>query len=236
MSVIRSQRSVREFYRKALTDGADTAERLDAPVCDRFAAFVNALDPRAPQTALELGYGRGTYAIALACLGFHTVAVDQIPAEILRTRIADQPELAQRLDIVEQRIENYDVRTQFGIVVARNVLHYLGRRHVRELLTRCIQSAPAGAGHYLEVFTDIERTDRTGRRVVIEGEAAYTAAEFRSLIDRLYHHWEGHLTVTTYSENNSSDTGNAADKRKYFRANRIIVTARHTAPIARGVA
>ncbi|MFI5781236.1 SAM-dependent methyltransferase [Nocardia sp. NPDC051570] len=234
MSVIRSQRAVSEFYTQALADGADTAERLDAPVSDRFAAFVNGLDPGVPRTALELGYGRGTYAITLARLGFRVVAVDQVPAEILRSRIAEQPELAERLEIVEQRIENYDVREQFGIVVARNVLHYLGQHQVRDLLARCVQHAPHGAGHYLEVFTDIERTDRRGRRVFIEDEAAYTAAGFRSVAEHLYREWEGHMTLTAYAENNSGTAIDDAVARKYFRANRIVVAARRRAGVVSG--
>ncbi|MFF0494513.1 class I SAM-dependent methyltransferase [Nocardia sp. NPDC004068] len=223
MCVIRSQRSVREFYLQALTAGVETAERLDAPVTDRFAAFLNALGPHVPRAALELGYGHGIYAITLSRLGFRVTAVDQVPADILRARIADQSELADRIEIVEQRLEHFDVRQQFGIVVARNVLHYLDQQQVRCLLTRCVQRAPGGAGHYLEVFTDIERTDRRGRRVFIEGEAAYTCAEFRTLIDTLYHGWDVHFTVAPYDEANS---GSTSAVRKYFHANRITVIAR----------
>lgn len=230
MAIVRSQRSVSEFYLQALASGDGTAERLDAPVSDRFAAFANAIEPRTPRMALDLGYGMGIYAVTLARLGFGVVAVDQIPADILRSRLTGHPDLADRIEIVEQRIENFSVERQFGVVVARDVLHYLQRHHVREVLTRCVQRAPAGASHYLEVFTDIERTDRRGRRVLIENEAAYTAADFRHTIETIYRDWTVHMTLTAHSENNTGPTATDPDRpRKYFSANRITVTARRAA-------
>lgn len=223
MCVVRSQHELSEFYLNVLADGAQTAERLCAPVSDRFAGFLNSIGTRTPRTALELGYGMGTYTVALARTGFDVVTVDQVPARILRSRLAGCPDWAQRIEIVEKRIENYSVTQQFGIVVAKDVLHYLRQDQVREVLTRCIQTAPDGAAHFLEVFTDISRTDRQGRSVFIEDEAAYTAGIFRATIEHLYIGWSVHMVLTPHAERNTDSP------RNYFEANRITVCARRNA-------
>ncbi|MFQ6327152.1 SAM-dependent methyltransferase [Nocardia sp. CWNU-33] len=190
-----------------------------APVSDRFAGFLNSLDDRALRTALEFGYRMGTYTVTLARTGFDVVAVDQIPPQILRSRLTGCPDWANRIEVVEQRIENFSIARQFGVVVARDVLHYLRQDQVRDVLTRCIQRAPAGAGHFLEVFTDITRTDRQGRRVLIEDEAAYTADTLRTTIERLYTGWTLHMTLTQHAERNTDSPHN------YFEANRITIHA-----------
>ncbi|MBW0272533.1 hypothetical protein ATM97_20345 [Nocardia sp. MH4] len=222
MYLTRSQKDVTAFYLAALAGEAPTAERLSAPVSDRFAEFLNAVDNSAPRTALDLGYGRGTYTVALARAGFDVVAVDQVPAQILRSRLTGLANLADHIDVVQQRIETFSVHRQFGVVVAKDVLHYLRQDQVRELLTRYIQRAPVGTGHFLEVFTDISRTDRHGRRVLIEDEATYTADTFRTTIERLYTGWACHMSLTRHSERNTDSEHN------YFEANRITVHAHRT--------
>ncbi|MGS2809249.1 MULTISPECIES: class I SAM-dependent methyltransferase [Nocardia] len=222
MCTERSQKEVTAFYLAALSSHAATAERLSAPVSDRFAGFLNALDPHTPRTALDLGYGMGTYTVALARAGFDVVAVDQVPTEIMRTRLVGPDDWADRIELVQQRIENYPVRQRFGVVIAKDVLHYLRQDQVREILTRCVQRATVGTGHFLEVFTDITRTDRQGRRVLIENEAAYTADTFRTTIERLYHGWSCHMSLTRHCERNTDSPGN------YFEANKITVRAYRT--------
>ncbi|WP_043660451.1 class I SAM-dependent methyltransferase [Nocardia thailandica] len=222
MCTERSQKEVTAFYLAALSSNATTAERLSAPVSDRFAGFLNALDRQAPRTALDLGYGMGTYTIALARAGFEVVAVDQVPTEILRTRLVGAESWADRIELVQQRIENYSIERRFGLVIAKDVLHYLRQDQVREILTRCVQRAPVGTGHFLEVFTDITRTDRQGRRVLIENEAAYTADTFRTTIERLYNRWGCHMSLTRHCERNTDSPGN------YFEANKITVRAYRT--------
>ncbi|WP_181698985.1 trans-aconitate 2-methyltransferase [Nocardia sp. GTS18] len=222
MCVVRSQQDVTAFYLTALASGEPTAERLSAPVSDRFASFVNAVDRRAPRTALDLGYGRGTYTLALARAGFQVVAVDQVPTHILQARLMGLPDWAGRIEAVQQRIENFSITRRFGLVVAKDVLHYLRQDQVREILTRCIQRAPAGTGHFLEVFTDITRTDRRGRRVLIEDEAAYAADTFRTTIERLYTGWDRHMSLTPHCERNTDSAHN------YFEANRITLRAYRT--------
>lgn len=222
MYVLRSQKDVAAFYLVALTGQAPTGERLSAPVSERFAGFLNAVDDRAPRTALDLGYGIGAYSMALARAGFDVVALDQVPAQILRSRLAVLGEWADRIDVVQKRIETFAVARQFGVVVAKDVLHYLRQDQVREILTRCIQRAPAGTGHFLEVFTDISRTDRQGRRVLIEDEAAYTADTFRTTIERLYTGWDCRMSLTPHRERNTDSAHN------YFEANRITVHAHRT--------
>ncbi|MFD4432456.1 class I SAM-dependent methyltransferase [Nocardia sp. NPDC058497] len=205
------------FYLAALAGDVPTAERLSAPVSDRFAKFLNAVDDRAPRTALDLGCGVGTYTVALARAGFEVVAVDQVPTQILRSRLVGLADWANRIGVVQQRIETFSVEKQFGVVVAKDVLHYLRQDQVRETLTRCIQRAPVGTGHFLEVFTDITRTDRQGRRVLIEDEAAYTADTFRTTIERLYTGWDCHMSLTRHCERNGDSPHN------YFEANKITV-------------
>lgn len=219
MCVARSQKEVAAFYLTALAGTAPTAERLSAPVSDRFAEFLNAVDDQAPRTALDLGYGRGTYTVALARAGFQVVAVDQVPTQFLRAQLAGHEDWASRIDVVQQRIETFSVQRQFGVVVAKDVLHYLRQDQVRETLTRCIERAPVGTGHFLEVFTDITRTDRLGRRVLIENEAAYTADTFRATIERLYTGWDCHTSLARHCERNTDSPHN------YFEANKITLRA-----------
>ena len=225
MIIIRSRRSVEDFYRAALRAGTGTAERLDAPVADRFAAFLNALHPDTPRTALELGYGMGIYATTLARLGFRVTAVDQIPPEILRDRLAGSPGLSGRITIVQQRLESYCTSGDFGVLVAKDVLHYIEQDRVYELLSGCAHQAPGGAGHYLEVFTDIERTDRSGHNVLIDGEAAYTAGSFQAAVCDIYRDWNVHWIQSPHSETNTGHPAGATASRKYFQANKITVIA-----------
>lgn len=219
MCITRSQHDLSQFYRNALAAGTQTAERLCAPVSDRFAGFLHGVSPDIPRTALDLGYGTGTYSLTLARSGFDVVAVDQVPALIFRSRLGERPDWAGQIEVVEDRIETYSVTGNFGVVVAKDVLHYLRQDQVRELLTRCIQRAPVAAGHFLEVFTDITRTDSRGRRVLIEDEAAYTAACFRDVIERLYSGWSVHATLRPHAERETDSP------RNYFEANKITVRA-----------
>ncbi|WP_280401208.1 class I SAM-dependent methyltransferase [Nocardia carnea] len=219
MCILRTQRELSTFYLDAVATGSQTAERLCAPVSDRFARFLNSLHHHVPATALDLGYGMGTYSLALAHAGFRVVAIDQVPARYLQRRLAGHADWTERIRIVERRVEDYAPAEQFGVVVAKDVLHYLRRDQVRRVLGGCIDEAPAGAAHFLEVFTDIRRTDRRGRRVLIEDEAAYSTASFRETIEHLYTGWHVRLQLAPHTERNTDSPGN------YFEANRITVCA-----------
>lgn len=219
MLIVRSQAELANFYRSVLSDGSQTAERLCAPVSDRFAGFLNGIGPDVPRTALELGYGMGAYTVALARSGFAVTAVDQVPTQILRARLPESEDWAKRIELLEQRIEHFDTTGHFGIVVAKDVLHYLNQDLVRDLLTRCVQQAPNHVAHFLEVFTDIRRTDSKGCPVLIEGEARYTSAGFRAAIEHLYAGWQLHVTDMPHTERDSGG------QRTYFSANKITVCA-----------
>ncbi|WUH92457.1 class I SAM-dependent methyltransferase [Streptomyces sp. NBC_00433] len=223
MNQIVSKASVYAFYTDAIRNGRNTAENLQAATSERFNAFLESIGDETPRTALELGYGAGTYVIALARVGFHVLAVDQVPSKLLLRRIGGAEEWAGRIEPRECLAEEFTIDEDFGVLVAKDVLHYLARRDVESLLTGAVANARGGNRHYLEVFTGITRTSTDGRLLRIEGEADYSPDHFRRAIERIYKGWD--LTLL-WSEHVERDIRTG---RNCFEATRATVIAANQA-------
>lgn len=219
MPVQHSKASLHAFYADALRNGRSTGEQLHAPVSARFRALLTSLPADIPRRALDLGYGAGAYTIALAKAGFTVVAVDQAPAEPLLRRLSPHEDLAERVTVVESLIEQYVFEKDFGLLVAKDVLHYLSQRDVEAVLTQAVQSRLSVNVHYLEVFTGISRTDAQGGQIHIEGEARYTPETLSRALERIYEGWD--VTVS-WDDHAEQDT---RSRRTYFEATRATVTA-----------
>ncbi|MFI1810874.1 class I SAM-dependent methyltransferase [Streptomyces sp. NPDC020422] len=230
MPVQHSKASLHAFYADALRNGRSTGEQLHAPVSVRFRALLTSLPADIPRRALDLGYGAGAYTIALAKAGFTVVAVDQAPAEPLLRRLSPHEDLAERVTVVESLIEQYVVEEDFGLVVAKDVLHYLSQRDVEAVLTQAVQSSRSVNVHYLEVFTGISRTDAQGGQVHIEGEARYTPETLSRAVERIYEGWD--VTVS-WGDHAEQDTRSG---RTYFEATRATVTAVRRCRVSAGTA
>jgi hypothetical protein len=219
LPVQHSKASLHAFYADAFRNGRSTGEQLRAPVSARFRALLTSLPADIPRRALDLGYGAGAYTIALAEAGFTIVAVDQAPAEPLLRRLSPHESLAERVTVVESLIEQYVVEEDFGLLVAKDVLHYLSQHDVEAVLTRAVQSSRSVNVHYLEVFTAISRTDAHGAQIHIEGEAQYTPETLSRALERIYEGWD---TTVSWDDHTEQDP---LSRRTYFEATRATVTA-----------
>lgn len=218
-----SKASVHAFYTEAIQVGRNTAENLQAATSERFNTLLDSIGDETPRTALDLGYGAGTYTIALARAGFRVVAVDQIPSDSLLHRIGGAGDWAGRIDPRECLAENFTIDEDFGVIVAKDILHYLARRDVESLLTSAVAHARGANYHYLEVFTGITRRSADGRLLRIEGEADYSPDAFRQVIERIYDGWDLTMVWSEHAEQDSR-TG-----RNCFEATRATVIAANRA-------
>ncbi|GAQ65686.1 class I SAM-dependent methyltransferase [Streptomyces scabiei] len=218
-----SKASVHAFYADAIPRGRNTAENLQAATSERFNTLLESIGNGTPRTALDLGYGTGTYTIALGRAGFRVTAVDQISRDAILRRIGGDSDWAYRIDPRECLAENFAIDEDFGVIVAKDVLHYLARRDVESLLTSAVAHARGANYHYLEVFTGITRRSADGRPLRIEGEADYSPDSFREVIERIYDGWDLTLLWSEYAEQDSR-TG-----RNCFEATRATVIAANRA-------
>lgn len=218
-----SKASVHAFYKEAIRSGRKTAEDLHAPTSERFNAFLGSVGNETVRTSLDLGYGVGAYAIALARAGFRVLAVDQIPSDSLLHQMSGSEGWANRIEPRECLIEELAIEQDFGVIVAKDVLHYLARDDVESLLSNAVACAGGENHHYLEVFTGITRTSSDGRRQRIEGEADYSPEDFRRVVERIYEGWDLTLLWSPHTERDVR-TG-----RNYFEAIRATVIAANRA-------
>ncbi|WP_119580172.1 class I SAM-dependent methyltransferase [Streptomyces europaeiscabiei] len=222
MADLVSKASVHAFYVDAIQRGRNTAENLQAPISERFNLVLDSIGEGTPRTALDLGYGAGNYTIAMARAGYKVVAVDQVPSSVLLRRLDGQEDLAQRIDVRELLVEEYAIDRDFGIVVAKDVLHYLAEPDVESVLESAVANARSKNYHYLEVFTSITRRSAEGRLRQIEGEAGYSPESFQRLIERVYHGWDVTLLWDEHAETDSRTGANC------FEAVRATVIAANT--------
>ncbi|MET9735803.1 class I SAM-dependent methyltransferase [Streptomyces sp. NPDC006458] len=195
--------SVYAFYTDALQRGRNTAENLQAATSERFNTLLESITEATPRTALDLGYGAGTYTIALARAGFDVVAVDQIPCDPLLRRLDGAGDWAHRIEPRQCLAEDFTIDENFGVLVAKDVLHYLARPSVEALLTSAVAHARGENYHYLEVFTAITRRSADGQLLRIEGEASYSPESFRRRIQRIYQGWDLTLLWSKHAEQDS---------------------------------
>lgn len=215
-----SRSSLYAYYADALESGRNTGENLQAPTSGRFNSFLEMLPAKVPRTALDLGYGAGAYTIALARAGFKVTAVDQVPNKLLLRSLKNHSELASRIAAEECLIERYPVADNFGVVVAKDVLHYLSREDAERVLSHAVHKSVPHSVHYLEVFTGIRRTAANGESIHIEGEAGYTPESFTDTVESIYRDWE--LTLL-WDEHTERDTRSG---HSYFEARRATVVAK----------
>ncbi|WP_437873483.1 class I SAM-dependent methyltransferase [Sorangium sp. So ce363] len=223
MATLLSKDSIRSWYARAIGEDLPNDEGLDAPVDSTFEELLGAVDPELPRTAVDLGYGRGHYSIALAARGFAVEAVDHIPARYLRRSLRGKGDLARRITIVEGDLVDFAPRGPYGIVVAKDVLHFLERAQIERLLGATVRASGDHCCHFLTVFTDIRRTSPTGSRIQLDGEADYSAAELSEMIARIYAAWQVEWSWVEHEERDRID---ASDGRPYFRAKRATLIAR----------
>lgn len=224
MTVHRSQESLIKFYTEALAAGENTPDELQAPIAAGFAELLDTLPLTGrDRTALDIGYGAGLYSIALAQHGFRVHSVDRVPAALFAARLPATG-WARRIQVMADRIEDYEIRAPLGVIVAKDVLHYLSRRDVQAVLTAGIGASVPGSCHYIRVFTSICRTTDDGDTIRIDGELGCSASEFITTLSRLYRGWSLTHTASPHTERDRR-TG-----RPHFQATRVTVIARRTGP------
>ncbi|MEU6246075.1 class I SAM-dependent methyltransferase [Glycomyces sp. NPDC047010] len=225
MTAHRSQEAVRRFYTEALTAGIDTAEDLHAPVSAEVHALIASARANGAVLALDVGYGSGKHTIAMLQAGLCVHAVDQVPPGPLAAAVARHPLDPARLHIRQGRLEDFTPTDAYDLVIAKDVLHYLGRDHVTRLLAALIDAALPATVHHLEMFTDIWRITGPDTPVCIEGEAAFTTADLAILLHGLYAGWEVTRTDRPHQERDTTSG------RPYFKATRVTVQARKPAVV-----
>lgn len=224
MTIHRSQESLIKFYTEALAAGENTPDELQAPIAPAFAELLDTLPLTGhDRTALDIGYGAGTYSIALAQHGFRVHSVDRVPAALFTARLP-ATSWARRIHVAACRIEDYPIRPPLGVIVAKDVLHYLSRRDVHAVLAAGIGASVPGSCHYMRVFTNICRTTHHGDTIRIDGELGCSASEFIATLTRLYRGWSLTHTTSPHTERDRR-TG-----RPHFQATRLTVVAQRAAP------
>lgn len=220
MTQIRSKDSLRRFYTAAIASGANTPEGLNTDVSARCRTSIELARHLGASHGLDLGYGRGHHTLAMLEAGLTVTAIDQIPSQHLAAAAAKRG--LDRLDVHQQRLEDFTPGQHFGLVIAKDVLHYLDRAHIERILTSLADhSGPAV--HHLEMFCDIWRITGADTPVVIEGEAALSADAFTTLVQEVYREWELQIAEEAHVEHDTP-TG-----RPYFAAPRVVVTAERPA-------
>jgi 2-polyprenyl-3-methyl-5-hydroxy-6-metoxy-1,4-benzoquinol methylase len=222
LTIIRHKSTVYEYYSAVIREGQPTEEGLTEPVCNDFVRLVDSLPDETPRKALDLGYGYGNYSIALARRGYMVRAVDQIPSALFRDRIGPNLDLSRMIEIEELDLECFDPDSSYGIVVAKDVLHFLQPNHVERILSTAVRNAEKHSVHYLVVFADIARRALDGTRIWLEGEAGYTSEQIHDLVSRLYAGWDVEVHWMHYEERERA----SGDGRCYFQAARATVVAK----------
>lgn len=217
---VEEKSAVHAFYAEALRNGENTAEGLQEQPSESFVSALAAVDDQTPRTALDLGYGAGNHTMMLAQTGYTVTAVDQAPSETLLRRLVPRTDLCDKVSVHESLIEDFPIGGGFGIVVARDVLHYLAKCDVQQLLRGLVDGAPSWATHYLEVFTDISRGGESEDEVRIEGEADLTESEFRKMVALSHGGWEIEFSSAEHAE------FDRRSGRECFHALRVTAVAR----------
>jgi hypothetical protein len=126
--------------------------------------------------------------------------------------------------VEETLIEGFPIMTEFGVLVARDVLHYLSQADGESLLAQAVRQSTSANAHYIETFTEISRINSEGTKVHIEGEAQYTQESFARMIERVYGGWDVTLHWNAHMERDTRT------QRRYFEATRATVVALRTPP------
>lgn len=137
--------------------------------------LAEAVRPRAGSRALDIGCGLGTYAAALAGLGYRTLAVDWADSAVAATRdrYADlEPGLeVMRLDFADPGAQL--PRAAFSLVTMRLVLAFMTDKEATSEHVRCLL-APGGA--WVVTTPLAERLPEERRHIGL------TAAEYGGLL------------------------------------------------------
>jgi len=181
---------LREYYRLALETHLPSEEGLFDPPSPVFIDAVSRLtqadhEPERLKPALDVGFGNGQYAIALAKMGYSVDCVDIVVADSVKRSIAASG-LLQKIRFHELPIEQFSMERGYSVVVAKDILHFCERDWLESWLESLTLTAPLGALHYLSVFTDIERLDANGRKVRLDGEANFSKLTFSSFVQNCY--------------------------------------------------
>jgi len=224
MPLLRSQKSLTAYYTAALATGDTTPENLEQPVAPEFTQLLARTCLTGPlRTALDIGYGAGAYAIALAQNGFDVQAVDRVAAELFTSRLPAS-EWAARIRVICSPIQQYPITAPLGVLVAKDILHYLPRSDAYAVLGAGIAVSVPGSCHYLQIFTDIDRTDRDGKPIGIEDELDSSTDQLVADLDHLYRGWSLHHTTADHREHDRC-TGHP-----YFHATKVTTIARRGHP------
>lgn len=220
MPITQEQGRLRAYYAHVVEHRVDDDEGVMRPPAARFRQLLDQLPPEARRTALDLGYGFGGYTLALASAGFRVDAVDIIPARHLRTRLAmEAADILERVTIHETDLRDFAPRSQYGFVVAKDVLHFLDKPAVARLLGTTSARTEGNTCHYITIFADIARTDRDGQRVAFNGEAGFSKAEWVDMIEAIYGGW---ALTWEWAERVQRQPSNG---RPYFRATQATFVA-----------
>lgn len=210
------------YYEAVVGGEAPDREGLwDKVDCCFGEALTGLLPDMTHLTALDLGYGAGSYTIDLLRRGFDVEAVDIIPASHLLGRVGRLGSGAHAR-VVQGSLDGYTPNTEFAptVLVARHSLHFVGVSAVRKLVGGLADYSSAAGGarlHFIVMFTDIWR--RNGAHGSIP--PGFSKAEWLAFVDHAYHGWV--TTLSTRSYQNVDASGDA-----YFKAVEVSLLATST--------
>lgn len=212
------QSSVKSFYEKAMKNRISTQENLLAPVTMDFLKVLSNFPNGIGLRAIDLGYGYGNYSIEMAQKGFQVTAVDYVKRDYFEKRLGDTV-LSGKITIIERDLNIFTPEERYDVVVSKDVLHFLRKSKVEELINVLVRQTNKRGWHYLVIFTDIRRKSGDGNEILIENEAQLTIEDLLNLINFNYHNWKVDIKVEPYQEKDRSG------KEDYFKANKVTLIA-----------
>lgn len=211
--------STKSYYECALRHEGSDHEGLREPAHQDFLRRLKAAPRRTYRRGLDLGYGFGTYSIAMAQHNMSVLAVDQISPKFLRDRLAALcPEY--NIEVLQADLRTFRPEGSFDAIVCKDVLHYLPMEAAFDLWNNIVCATRKGGLNYVQIFTDITRSGPGGVREYIPGEANLTTEVATQHISKIYDNWNLDVVVDEYTEKGNRDSTGV-----YFQARRVRVLA-----------
>ena len=212
--------SLKEYYDNIFKSEKENQEKLFISPNRQFKSLVKKFENINNKKALDLGYGAGNYAKYLLENNFNVIAVDIIDKSIFMNKCSQEIK-DKKLKIIEEDINNYRVEEKIDIMISKDVLHYLKRENVEEILKNTTMNTNKNGFHYIVVFADIDRKDQYGNKSIIDNEANYSTEDIIGLVKKYYKDWNTNIYIKPYKEKDK--LSKIVDY--YFQANQITIIA-----------
>lgn len=205
---------ISNYYERAIIDGGNDDLSFYELPADVYEFLRNKVGVGV--ISFDIGYGAGHCSKWLHDCGCDVVSVDLIePSLAFEDHYLD----SIRMSVHQASASDFRITRMFDILVARNVLHFMSREVVGNLIEEWATQSKPSAHMYLTCFTNIERTDSEGNRQLLRGEANFEAEEFIDLIRCTLGSWRVSVEIVEHQQTNKNG-------RPYFLSRNVIAKCR----------